>query len=170
MTTPAIPINEWLEADGLGGFASGTTTGIRTRRYHALLLTATAPPSDRKILVNGIEAWIETPSGKWFLSSQRYAPDVIYPDGTKHLKEFVLQPWPKWRFELDGGLMVEQELFVPYGQSALVLNWRLTGEPGDFAKLTVRPFLSGRDFHSTHHENNSFRFEAESCGDRVRWK
>src|ERR1700761_9553417 len=30
---------EWLEVDGLGGFASGTTTGIRTRRYHALLLT-----------------------------------------------------------------------------------------------------------------------------------
>ncbi|MGH7004078.1 MAG: glycogen debranching enzyme N-terminal domain-containing protein, partial [Alphaproteobacteria bacterium] len=24
---------EWLEADGLGGFASGTVAGIRTRRY-----------------------------------------------------------------------------------------------------------------------------------------
>lgn len=161
---------EWLEVDGLGGFASGTTTGIRTRRYHALLLTATAPPSDRKTLVNGIEAWIETPSGKWFLSSQRYEPDVIYPDGTKHLKEFILQPWPTWRFELDGGLTVEQELFVPYGQSALVLIWRLTGDPGGSAKLTVRPLLSGRDFHGTHHENNLFRFDAESGGDRVRWK
>jgi len=29
---------EWLETDGLGGFASGTTSGLRTRRYHALLL------------------------------------------------------------------------------------------------------------------------------------
>ncbi|HTL30349.1 MAG TPA: glycogen debranching enzyme N-terminal domain-containing protein [Tepidisphaeraceae bacterium] len=29
---------EWLETDGLGGFASGTVGGIRTRRYHALLL------------------------------------------------------------------------------------------------------------------------------------
>lgn len=35
--------SEWFETDGLGGFASGTTTGIRTRRYHALLLTATTP-------------------------------------------------------------------------------------------------------------------------------
>jgi len=35
---------EWLEADGLGGFASGTSTGIRTRRYHALLLAATTRP------------------------------------------------------------------------------------------------------------------------------
>ena len=32
---------EWLEPDGLGGFASGTVTGERTRRYHALLLVAT---------------------------------------------------------------------------------------------------------------------------------
>ncbi len=35
---------EWLEADGRGGFASGTAAGIRTRRYHALLLVATTPP------------------------------------------------------------------------------------------------------------------------------
>jgi len=32
---------EWLEADGLGGFASGTVSGIRIRRYHALLRSAT---------------------------------------------------------------------------------------------------------------------------------
>ena len=32
------PEAEWLEPDGLGGFASGTVGGARTRRYHALLL------------------------------------------------------------------------------------------------------------------------------------
>ena len=31
---------EWLEADDLGGFAMGTVSGIRTRRYHALLTVA----------------------------------------------------------------------------------------------------------------------------------
>src|SRR5262249_27138784 len=41
------PDAEWLEADGLGGFASGKVSGIRTRRYHALLLTATTPPPAR---------------------------------------------------------------------------------------------------------------------------
>ena len=38
MTLPGHGRAEWLEADGLGGFASGTTSGVRTRRYHALLL------------------------------------------------------------------------------------------------------------------------------------
>ena len=161
---------EWLEADGLGGFASGTTSGIRTRRYHALLLTATSPPSERKTLVNGFEAWVETVRGNWFLTSQRYAPEVVYPDGVTHIRNFELRPWPKWHFELDQTLAIEQELFVPYGQSALVLIWRLTGDPGNKAKLTVRPFLSGRDFHGMHHENDSFRFEPKLSDDRVRWK
>jgi hypothetical protein len=38
---------EWLDADGLGRLASGTVAGPRTRRYHALLLVATTPPSGR---------------------------------------------------------------------------------------------------------------------------
>src|SRR5690349_5186633 len=46
------PTLEWLETDGLGGFASGTVPGVRTRRYHALLLVATTPPTGRFVLVN----------------------------------------------------------------------------------------------------------------------
>ena len=161
---------EWLEADGLGGFASGTTSGVRTRRYHALLLTATTPPSGRTVLVNGLDAWIETGRGNYYLSSQRYAPDIINPDGMTHLKEFQLRPWPRFRFTLHDDLIVEQELFVPYGQSAVVLSWRLVGSIAGAVKLSVRPFLSGRNFHGTHHENNSFQFDPQFRRDRVRWK
>ena len=52
----SCPEAEWLEADGLGGFASGTVSGIRTRRYHGLLVPATTPPAGRIVLVNGFEA------------------------------------------------------------------------------------------------------------------
>ena len=64
MTPSVTDDREGLEADGLGGFASGTASGIRTRRYHALLLTATTPPTGRVVLVNGFDAWLETPSGR----------------------------------------------------------------------------------------------------------
>jgi hypothetical protein len=37
--------DEWLEADGLGGFASGTVSGIRTRRYRALLICDSRIPT-----------------------------------------------------------------------------------------------------------------------------
>jgi predicted glycogen debranching enzyme len=167
---PVSDSAEWLEVGGLGGFASGTTAGIRTRRYHALLLTATTPPADRKVLVNGFEAWVQTVLGNWFLTSQRYLPDIVYPDGITRIKTFEHRPWPTWLFELDDNLGIEQELFVPYGQSALVSIWRLTGNPGHNVKLAVRPFLSGRDFHGMHRENSSFRFDPELSRDRVRWK
>jgi predicted glycogen debranching enzyme len=161
---------EWLEADGLGGFASGTSTGIRTRRYHALLLTATNPPSERKVLVNGFEAWVQTGAGNRFISSQRYVPDVVYPDGWTKIKKFSAQPWPVWRFDLGNETEIEQELFVPHAESAAVLTWRVPDGAGIGAKLVVRPFLSGRDFHATQHENGAFRFDAQSRREGVRWK
>ncbi|MCE9537185.1 MAG: glycogen debranching enzyme N-terminal domain-containing protein, partial [Nitrospirae bacterium] len=46
---------EWLETNGRGGFASGTVAGANTRRYHALLLVARKPPSERFVLVNHLE-------------------------------------------------------------------------------------------------------------------
>src|SRR5438876_2745513 len=91
---------EWLEADGLGGFASGTSSGVRTRRYHALLLTATTPPTGRIVLVNGFDAWTVTPGGAFALSTQRYALDVLYPDGAAHIAGFTNDPWPTCEFEL----------------------------------------------------------------------
>ena len=73
--------SEWIETDGLGGFASGTVSGIRTRRYHALLLAATTPPTGRFVLVNGLESWVESPAGRFALSSHLYEPHVVHPDG-----------------------------------------------------------------------------------------
>jgi predicted glycogen debranching enzyme len=179
---PIDPNAEWLEADGLGGFASGTVSGIRTRRYHALLLTATTPPAGRMVLVNGFDAWVQTPSGTFAISTQRYGPDVIHPDGASRIESFEYEPWPRWRYRIDDNLVVEQEVFVPKGESAVFMSWRVVagiddaGQPGSPTpatadiKLRVRLFLSGRDFHSTHQENGAFKFAAEQNGERVRFQ
>src|SRR5262245_1440019 len=98
--------HEWLAVDGPGGFPSGTGSGIRTRRYHALLLPATTPPTGRLVLVNGVEAWLESGSGTCALSSQRYAPDVVHPDGATRIVSFTRDPWPAWEFELPDGTRV----------------------------------------------------------------
>jgi predicted glycogen debranching enzyme len=151
---------EWLEADGLGGFASGTVSGIRTRRYHALLLTATTPPTGRVVLVNGFDAWVDTPNGSFALSTQRYAPDVLHPDGASHIDHFTADPWPTWDYQLADGTRVIQELFVQHDTGATVVVWTLARAKG-VVTLRVRPFLSGRDYHSMHHENEGFRFAAD---------
>jgi predicted glycogen debranching enzyme len=163
------PKSEWLEADGLGGFASGTISGIRTRRYHALLLAATAPPAGRMVLVNGFDADLEMPDGRSALSTQRYAPGVDQPDGATRLVKFTLDPWPTWTYAFPGGNIV-QEIFVPKGRAAVVLRWRWEGDEPSPLRLHLRPLFSGRDFHATHHENGAFRFEPVSRTEGERWQ
>src|SRR5438874_8133056 len=133
------------------------------------------------VLVNGFDAWVETPRGTFSTSSQRYGPDVIHPDGASRVESFEYEPWPRWRYKIDD-LTIEQELFVPKGESAVFMSWRVVagiddaGQPGSPTpatadiKLRVRPFLSGRDFHSTQHENGSFKFVADQNGERVTFR
>jgi predicted glycogen debranching enzyme len=168
MITPPVSSREWLEADGLGGFASGTSTGIRTRRYHSLLLTATTPPTGRMVLVNGFDAWIETPAGRFELTSQHYAPDVIGGSGAQHIERFIAQPWPRWTFKFEDGTRIEQEILVARESQLTQLCWRSLGQPKG-VRLLVRPFLSGRDYHSLHKQNATFRFEASVESERVTW-
>jgi len=161
--------DEWLEADGLGGFASGTVSGIRTRRYHALLLTATKPPAGRLVLVNGFDASVETSSGTYAISSQLYPSDVMHPDGAKRIVEFDREPWTKWIFALEDGTKIQQEIFAVNGSSIVALSWRVVNATAK-ALLTVRPFLSGRDYHAMHHENSAFQFLPEMGDKRLVWR
>ena len=152
---------EWLEADGRGGFASGTVSGVRTRRYHAILLSAVTPPTGRFVLVNGFDALITSNEGAFAISSQRYEPGVVHPDGARRLQCFTTSPWPSWRFRLEDGTVIVQEIFVPAGSSAVVVRWRHEGSPRADLRLSVRPFLSGRDAHALHRENAAFHFDPQ---------
>src|SRR5579885_2765753 len=158
----ALALNEtieWLEADGLGGFASGTATGVRTRRYHALLLVATRPPGGRMVLVNGVEAWLETRGAKFALSSDRYDPGVIHPDGAGHIEAFEPRPHPQWRLRLPVATRIEHGIIVAPGRASTLLYWKVLEGAG--GTLIVRPFISGRDYHSLHRENAAFNFNPE---------
>ncbi|MGF1581491.1 MAG: amylo-alpha-1,6-glucosidase [Gemmataceae bacterium] len=168
-----MPLNvdldaEWLETDGLGGFASGTVSGGRTSKYHALLLAATTPPTGRFVLVNGLDAWIDTEFGSYPISCQHYLPNVTTPDGAKRIHEFTLEPWPRWTYHVGQETILEQEVFVPKGKQAVVLRWRILGG-SRFVKLRVRPFLSGRDYHTLHVSNPRFATGAEQQGPLVSW-
>jgi len=154
---------EWLEADGRGGFASGTVGGLRTRRYHALLLSALHPPAGRVVLVSGVEAWVEQDGGMVPLASQRYAPDIVHHDARPLIAAFTIMPWPTWTFRLPGGAELCHELLVDRGSGQTLLRWRRVAGQGA-CRLQVRPLLSGRDYHALHHENPAFGFASRVQG------
>ena len=49
-------IREWLVTNGLGGYASGTISGVVTRRYHGLLISALAPPLGRTMMLSRLRS------------------------------------------------------------------------------------------------------------------
>lgn len=145
----------------------GSADGIRSRRYHAFLIAA-APHDERRFaLVNDLEVWVDRPSGAVALSSHRYAPDVVHPDGAKRLSSFESEPWPTWTFDLGSGVTIVQQLFAPRtaGRTAMILQWRViaSGGAGDL-RLRARPLMSGRDFHALHRQNPDFNFSPEQLG------
>ena len=68
---------EWLEANGIGGFASSTVPGLNTRRYHGLLVAATRPPVGRMVLLSKVEETLLL-DGRRF-SCRAIAIRVVHP-------------------------------------------------------------------------------------------
>ncbi|MGF1465966.1 MAG: amylo-alpha-1,6-glucosidase [Sandaracinaceae bacterium] len=160
---------EWLEPDGLGGFAMGTASGLRTRRYHGLLCPATTPPTGRVMLVNDVEAWAHTADGPVPLSVHRYPDGVLHPRGDRPLTDFRAEPWPTWTFDLPGGARIVKELVVGRISGDVLLTYRLVGPARDPVHLEVRPLLTGRDYHALHQRNPAFRFDADVRSRAVVW-
>jgi len=159
---------EWLETNGRGGFSSGTVAGANTRRYHALLLTARRPPGERFVLVNQLEEWLDLDRQSFPLSTNCY-PGAIYPSGYQFCTEFAADPWPTWTF-ICNGTTIQREIFTIHGRDLVIIRWSLRGKKNQRVLLRVRPKLTGRDYHATHHENGSLSTEALIGAETVTWQ
>ncbi len=112
-----LDIREWLLTNGLGSFASGTVSDVRTRAYHGWLFAALNPPSERTLLMSHLEASLELPHGVMALGTNFWASSQIEPQGYKLLRSFDINPVPKWIWgELDWQL--SRQIIMPYGLEA----------------------------------------------------
>jgi predicted glycogen debranching enzyme len=143
---------EWLETNGIGGFASSTVSGIHTRRYHGLLIAATKPPVGRMLMVSKFEETLVVGGEGFDLSANEY-PGAIHPRGFEYLSGFRLDPWPIYTFEV-AGVKLEKSIFMAYGRNTTIASYNVLGAPkGVDVELELRPLVAGREYHSTTHEN-----------------
>lgn len=167
-----LDIREWLLTNGLGSFASGTVSDIRTRSYHGWLFAATNPPSGRTLLMSHLEASLELADGVIALGTNFWASGQIQPQGYKLLRSFEINPVPQWIWgEQDWQL--SREIFMPYGLGAKVeadflkvpdqtpfshrvlIKYCYQGK--DAAVLKLRLLIGDRDFH--HQQKYSSQLE-----------
>ena len=155
---------EWLEANGIGGFASSTIVGLNTRRYHGLLVAATKPPVGRMVLLSKMEETLVIDGRRFDLSCNRY-PGVVHPQGYLRMKHFRLDPFPVFVYAVDG-LEIEKSVFMVHGENTTVIQYQLRGAAGG-CTLEVRPLIAFRDYHSTTHENGALNPSLEIGSERV---
>ena len=141
---------EWLETNGIGGFASSTTTGMNTRRYHGLLVAATKPPVGRMLLLSKMEETLIAGGQRFELGCNRY-PGAIYPRGDLYLKHFRMDPFPVYVYAA-GGVELEKSVFMVHGENTTVIEYRVRGTD---CALELRPLIAFRDYHGLAHENGS---------------
>ena len=149
---------EWLETNGIGGFASSTIVGLDTRRYHGLLTAALHPPGDRYLLLAKLEETLVVGTSRHELSANQY-PGTIHPTGFTLQREFRLDPFPTFTWAVDG-FVLEKTVLLVHGENTVVVTYALRREegaplaPDTAVGLEVRPLIAFRDFHATTHEND----------------
>ena len=151
---------EWLETNGIGGFASSTIIGLNTRRYHGLLVAATKPPVGRVVMLSKLEETLFVDGQGFELSANRY-PGVVHPQGFRYLKQFRLDPFPVFTYEVEG-LEIEKTVFMIYSENGTVVHYRVARNNPESPKnlrLELRPLIAFRDYHSTTHQNAALNSE-----------
>ncbi len=148
---------EWLETNGLGGWASGTVAGAHTRRYHGLLVAALHPPVGRMVLLSKLEETVLIAGATYELGCNQF-PGAIAPNGIQYLDRFDALPFPTWRYRA-GSIVLEKKVAALHGENTTIVQYTLVEAPGP-VELLLRPFVAVRDYHALQHANDAVHREA----------
>ena len=142
----AASAREWLVTDGLGGFAMGTVGGLRTRRYHGLLVVATEPPIGRRLGLAALDPVLVVGDRRIELATREWGSDVVAPKGHRYLTRFALiDGVPTWRWQVDD-IVLEAEIAMMRGTSAVGIVHRLINA-SSAVRLELAAVATWRDVH-----------------------
>lgn len=154
---------EWLETNGLGGWASSTVIGCNSRRYHGLLVAAIVPPAERMSLVSKLDETIvigQPDQGdltRYELGVNNYG-GVIHPDGNQHQTSFKRDLFPQFTYEA-GGVKLKKTIAMVHGENTTLVVYDVIKAGGPFT-LELLPLISVRGYHSLIRSNNAVHREA----------
>ncbi|MFU8854397.1 amylo-alpha-1,6-glucosidase [Micromonospora sp. SL1-18] len=142
----ASATREWLLTDGLGGYAMGTVSGLRTRRYHGLLVVAGETAASRRVGLVSLDPTVTLPSGQRVrLGAHEWASGAVDPRGFELLERFDLTDGlPRWRWRI-GDVVIEREIAMAYGRPCVAVVHRLIS--GGPARLDLAAACTWRDAH-----------------------
>ena len=150
--------DEWLETNGLGGWAGSSIIGCNTRRYHGLLVAATVPPTERMNLVNKLDETIILSNQRFDLSTNDYG-DVISPQGYQYLSSFKKDLFPEWIYEVNG-IKLTKTIAMVHGENTTLIIYKVEKANEPFI-LELLPLISARGYHSLQHAYNNIFWDVQ---------
>ena len=144
--------HEWLETNGLGGWASSSIIGANTRRYHGLLVAAVNPPTERYVMLSKMdEVLITHQNRRYELGCTKYA-NAIHPDGYIFLQEFNKELFPEFIYKANG-ITLKKTITAIHGENTTVVTYEVLKANTTFT-LELNPLVAARDFHALTHAND----------------
>ena len=150
---------EWLETNGLGGYASGTLLTSHTRRYHGLLVAnLPAPLNGRHVLLSKFEESVLIAGRETFLTQHQFAGG-LFPPNVAPLSRFQVLECPTWTYDI-GGVQLQRSLMLLPGRNAILVSYSClhAAEP---VRLRLKPFLAFRRNHLLMRENSCVNPEVQ---------
>ena len=139
---------EWLETNGLGGYASSSIVCCNTRKYHALFAANLEKPAGRYVLLSAIEESVIAGETEFALSIRQH-PGNFYPKGHEYLREAHIDAYPSFVYRF-GDIVITKEILMPRGQDCVLIKYSMqcATDPSMKALLKLRPMLAFRSFHA----------------------
>ncbi|HWB26252.1 MAG TPA: amylo-alpha-1,6-glucosidase [Chitinophagaceae bacterium] len=148
---------EWLETNGLGGWSGSTISGCNSRRYHGLLVAATAPPTERMNLVSKLDETIIINNERFDLSTNNYG-SVISPAGYNYLSSFTKDLFSSWIYEA-ANIRLKKTVAMVYNENTIVVMYDVLKAAGPFT-MQLLPLISVRGYHNLMHANKAINTNA----------
>lgn len=138
---------EWLVTNGIGGYASGTVSGLVTRRYHGLLIAALNPPLARTLLLAKLDEAVEYEGALYLLGANRWVDGTLDPQGYRHIERFQLEgSIPRWTYAC-GDALLEKRIWMQSGENTTYIRYTLQRGRVPI-KLSIKALVNYRDHHS----------------------
>lgn len=149
---------EWLETNGLGGWAGSSLTGTNTRRYHGLLVAAIVPPAERMLLVSKLDETVAVGDQRYELGTNLFPGSTIHPKGHQYLEDFNKDLFPQWIYDA-GGVRLKKTIAMIHGENTTIIRYEVEKSASVFT-LELLPLIAARGYHSLCQQGSQLHWDA----------
>ena len=149
---------EWLETNGLGGWAGSTISGAHSRRYHGLLVASVLPPTERVVLLSKLDETIITNGRRIELGSNIYQGNTVHPKGYRYIESFSGNFFPQWDYKVEN-IRLRKSIGMVHHENTTLVKFEVVESATPF-QLELLPLIASRGYHSLNKAGSHIHWEA----------